>query len=387
MKLELLENVNVGQLDAIADTVESVIKLSSKIGDIGYAPDFSNNTLRNRMETENPLLTWLLNTPMSTQLRQSTASGLAPIHQDSKTGEFVLMFPYQVGTLPPDDTSGACCWVPMEITKAGGQVPLRLLCLKDNRSIMEKFINRNRKAGSNDLINYFLKAGESVTDARKRMAKMSMAFYTARNVILGTTTGGTPLLKPFHGLLQVLENPDVIKVFGGNVLGAFDKMGDRQAVLGGDSYTIWVHPITKRGLEQVVVEGKNGKLPTGWTRNGDSLAFNNNPVQADKIVPVDITRGTGEAWWLHGESTGAYLATDLSPADAYIVSDDFTSTNDPKQGCAGENDWYYNLGASFNNNPNHLGIITDIPLPASSLGNTLFGLDRLIQPDTLVPFV
>lgn len=387
MKMELLEHISVDQLSSIADTVENVVKLSSKIGDIGYAPNFSNNTLRNHMETEHPLLTWLLNTPMSTQMRQSTANGLAPIHQDSKTGEFMLMYPYQVGTLPPDDTSGACCWVPMELTKAGGEVPLRLLCLKDSRSIMEKFINANRRAGANDLTNYFLRPGESVTDARARMAKLSMAFYTARNVILGTTSGGTALLKPFHGLLQVLENPDVIKVLGTNVLGAFDKIGDRQAVLGGGSYTIWVHPLTKRGLDQVVVEGKNGKLPVGWTRNGNQLLFNNNPVTEDKGVPVDLTKGTGEAWVLHGESTGAYLATDLSPADAYIVKGDFSSTNDPNQGCAGESDWYYNLGAAFNNNPNHLGIITDIPLASSSLGTTLLGLDGLIQPDTLVPFV
>lgn len=377
-------NATTTQLDQIAQSVGEIVKLSSKIGDIGYSPDFSNNTLANQMENNHPLVTWLLNTPMTTQMRNAARSGLAPIHKDAQTGEWMLMIPYSVGTLPPDDTTGACCWVPLEIAKCGGAIPLRLLCLKDCENIMDNFINENRVAGSNDLINVFLRQGESVKDARVRMAKMSMAFFTAYNIVLGVTGAGTKFLKPFHGLLEILEGADVINILGTNILGAFESLSCRWNILSGGSYVIWVHPLTKQAIESVVVEGKNGKLPKGWTRNGNDIAYNGHPVREDKVVPVDVTAGTGEAWVLDGDTTGAYMATDLSPGQDYIRHG-FTSTDDPSQGCATECDFYYNLGGTFNTNPNRLAMITDIPLDANCLGNSLQGLDGLISPNTLVP--
>lgn len=385
-------NANNAQLDASAQLVSTIVessvreiaKLSSNIGDLGYAPDFSNNSLQNQMETNYPLVTWLLNTPLSSQMRNVTANGLAPIHQDAKTGKWMIQLPFQVGTLPPDDTTGACCWVPMDIAKCGDEAPIDLLCLKDCEQLLDNFINSNRKGGPNDLINYFLRQGESVKDARKRMAKLSMAFYTAHNIILGVSNAGTKVLKPFHGLLEVLEGKDVIKLLGTNVLGAFENLGCRHAVLGDGNYVAWVHPLVKTSIASLIVKGKNGEFPAGWTRNGDQISYENISIQADKMVPVDITAGTGEAWILDGQTTGAYLATDLSPAEQFIRHG-FTSTDDPANGCASECDFYYNYGSTFNTNPNKLAIITDIPLSTSCQGDTLQGLDNLIQPDTLVP--
>lgn len=377
---------SIDQIKAISQPMEDIIELSSKIGDIGYAPDFSNNTLASNMENTHPLVAWLMNTPMTTKMRAAASRGLGSLHKDAKTGEWVLEFPYTVGTLPPDDTTGACCWVPLEIAKCGGKVPLRLLCLKDCENIMDDLINKNRTGGSNDLLNVFLRPGETVKDARVRMAKNSMAFFTAYNMINGTINGGTTHLKPFHGLLEVLESADVIKKDGANILGAFDSLACRWSVLGGGNYIIAVHPLTKMGIEAVIVEGKNNKLPAGWTRNGDALSFRGAPVIADKVVPVDVTKGTGEAWILEANSVGTYMATDLIPAEPYIYHD-FTSTNDPAKGCAGKCDYYYNLGTVFNTNPNHLAVVHSIPLSANCQGDTLFGFDKLISPDTLVPMV
>lgn len=378
-------NVSTKQLETVAQDLTQIIKLSSNIGDIGIAPDYSKNVLRNPMQDQYPLLRWLMATSMSSLIRNASRQGLAQIHKDTDTGQWMIMLPYSVGTEAPIDTSGACCWVPLDIAKCGDKAPLNLLCLKDCYDIMDELINENRYPGSNDLTSYFLRPGESVQAARKRMAKMSMAFFTAWNVILGVSSAGTEVLKPFHGLLEVMEDPAVIKIVGSNILGAFDSLMCRLEVLGSGNYTVAVHPLTYQGIDSVVQPGRFNQLPPGWTRGGNGeLRFNNIGFIKDKMVPVDMVTGTGEAWVLDGGTTGVYLGTDLFPTDDFIRHS-YASNDDPTKGCASECDFYYNFGSVFNSNPNHLAMITDIPLSANCLGNSLAGLDGLIKPDTLVP--
>lgn len=379
-------NVSNNDLSKKALDIAEIIKLSSNIGDIGIATDFSKNMLRNPVQDRHPLVVWLLNTAMSARMRNANRQGLAQIHKDADTNDWVLLMPYTVGTLPPEDTSNACCWVPLDIAKCGGKVPLKLLCLKDCDSIFDYLVNESRYAGSNDLVGYFLRQGESVKDARKRMARMSMSFFTAYNIILGTSTAGTGILKPFHGLLEVMENAAVIKISGTNILGAFDSLYCRLQVLTGGNYVIAVHPLTYQGIDSAVVPGRFNSLPSGWSRNGSELRFHDMRFIQDKTIPVDLTAGTGEAWLLDGDTTGVYMATDLAPTDRFIRHG-FTSTDDPSKGCASECQFYYNFGAVFNNNPNRLAMITDIPLSANCIGNALQGLDGLVKPDTLVPMV
>ena len=375
---------SVKELQAASVDHEKVLKqMSSNIGDVGISVDFSQNTLRNPMQNNHPLLAWLMNTTMSTMARNSRNRGLSSIHKD-ENGDWQLMLPFSVYTLPPTDTQGACCWVPFDIAKCGGLVPLHMLCLKDCENIMDSLINMNRVGGGTDLIGQFLRQGETVQAARRRMARMSMSFFTARNVILGVSNAGTDVLKPFHGLLEVMEDVSVVKILGTDPLAAFDSLYCRLQVLGAGNYAIAVHPLTYQGIAAMVQPGRFDRLPDGWTRSGDTIRFRGIQFIQDKAVPVDLTGGVGEAWILDGETTGMYLATDLSPTDNF-VRHGFASTDDPAQGCASECDFYYNLGAAFNNNPNRLAVITDIPLSANCLGTSLQGLDGLITPNTLVP--
>lgn len=373
------------QLDAVAKNVTDILKLSSNIGDIGMAPDFSNNSLRNPLQNDFPLVNWLLSTPFSATMRNASRRGLGQIHKNSD-GDWVVMFPFTVGTLPPTDTTGACCWVPLDIAKCGGTAPLRLLCLKDCDSIMNNLINQNRYPGSNDLIGYLQREGESVKEARKRMARLSMAFFTAYNMILGTTTAGTDILKPFHGLLEVMESPDVTPMYGANPLAVFDSLWCRLQILGAGNYAIAVHPLTYMGIASTVQPGRFNELPAGWTKSGDEIRFNGIGFIQDTRVPIDLTAGTGEAWVLDGNVLAAFMGTDLMPADSFTRHGS-TSTDNPDEGCASECDFYYNYGSVFTSNPNRLTLITDIPLSSNCIGTALQGLDDLVQPTTLVPMV
>lgn len=371
------------QLNDNAVDAGAVAKLASNVGDIGIAPNFSQNQLANPIQNSFPLLTWLMNTSMSTMMRNANRRGDVVIRQDN-TGRWWIVLPYLAGTLPPEDTTNLCCWIPLDIAKCGDEAPLYLLCLKDCDNIMNNFVNQIRTGGSNDLTGYFLQPGETVKEAKTRMALQSMMFYTAWTAILGTTTSETALLKPFHGLLEVMEGSGVIKIAGTNVLSAMDALRCRLQVLGGSNFVLAMNPLVYYAVEAVVQPGQNGQLPAGWTRNGNDLRFNGYRIIQDKMVPVDLATNTGEIWVLDGDTTGLYLATDLAPAVGFRRNG-FASTDDPTQGCASECDFYYNLGTAFNMNPNTLAVITDVPLNSACTGATMVGLDNLITPDTLVP--
>lgn len=374
-------------LERNALDVTQIVELATNIGYIGQAPDFSKNSLRNPLQDQHPLLNWLMQTPLSIQMRNAGRQGLAAIHKDAETGEWMIMAPYTVGTLEPKDTTGACCWVPLEIAKCNSRSPLRLLCLKDCEDLMDNLVNKTRFGGSNDLIGYFLRQGESVKDARVRMAKTSMAFFTARNIILGHTDYETATLKPFHGLFQVMQSPGTIQMDGNNILGVFDSLRCRLQVLGDGNYVVALHPLTYQAVDEQVQPGRFDRLPSGWNRSATGeLSYHNIRFIQDKIVPVNLDEGTGEAWVIEGNNTGVYMGTDLIPANDFIRHG-FASTDDPSQGCASECDFYYNYGGVVNNNSNHLAVITDIPLSSACVGNTLVGLDDLVQPTTLVPMV
>lgn len=367
--------------------IDKVVNLSN-IGEIGMAPDFSQNQLANDLQNRFPLFNWLMNTEASRRIGGTFRNGNAMITRDENQ-ELNIVLPFEVGTTLPTDTSNECCWTPMELAKCGSKVVLKLLCLKDCEKLLENFVWSKKRFGSNDLTGYFAHEGETVKDARERMAKMSMAYLTAINVINGTSTTGTTVLKPFHGLLEVVEDKAVIKILGTNILASFDSLACRLSVVGGTSsasdIVYAVHPLVYQAIKEVVVPGKfNGELPTNWTKdaNGD-LRFLGHRFIEDKLVPVDVTRGVGDIWVLDGASVGAMLGTSLVPSEEFIRRTFAEQNKD--NGCGTECTFYYNFGTAFHLNPNRLAVITDVPLSANCMGATLNGLDSLIKPQTIVP--
>jgi hypothetical protein len=365
--------------------------LSSNVGGVGMAPDYSNNMLTSRLQNEFPLVTWLMSTAMSTMLRTTASNGLASLYKDPDTGMWMIMLPYDVYTLPPIDTEGACCWVPIDIAKCAHNAPLNLLCLQDCDNVFDNLVNNIRTVGTNDLVGYFQRQGETAKQAKTRMAQLTMAFLTARNIILGVSDAATGVLKPFHGLLEVMENPAVIHIMGSNILSAFASLSCRLAVLadamdGSDTYVFAAHPLVIRSIAEMVRPGQFGSYPDGWTKSADgTISFQGIRFIADKLVPIDLETGTGEVWMLNGDVLGVFMATDLVPGQNF-VREQFAFSNDPDSGCATECTYYWNFGTVANSNPNKLAVISGIPISANCT-DSLIGLENAITPDTLVPFI
>ncbi len=367
------------------DKVMEHLNSGSNIGTIGRGVDFSDNELATELQNQFPLLTWLMGTGPAAKMRGAYQNGSLPMRKNDE-GDWTIRLPFKVGTTPPQDTSGECCWVPMELTKCGAETLIKLLCLKDCESMLDNFIMKKQKFQPNDLICYFMRAGETIKAARIRMARMSMAWFTAHNIILGTTDTGTAVLKPFHGLMQVIEDPAVIKISGHNILAAFDSLACRYAVLGEGDIVYAVHPLTYYSIKREIVPGKNGQLPAGWAKNGEDVTFHGHRFIADKMVPVDVDNATGEIWQLDGNVVGAWMATTLQPSDEF-QRHTFTTNNNQVEGCAGECDYYYNFGLAFGTDPNRLAVITDVPLSTNCVGPHMLGTEHLYQPDTFVPIV
>lgn len=330
-----------------------------------------------------PLVAWLLGTSATRSAKAKAARGLEAIHKDAD-GDYVMEVPRTIWTEPAQSTRGECCWVPFDFAKCAGTVPLNLLCLKDCDAIFDELIGQNTRYDAKSAFAEIAGDGETLETVKKRVARMSMAFLTAYNVILGTDDGATDILKPFHGLLEVMENSAIMSIYGGNILAAFDQFGCRLSVLGNDGeYVFATNPLTYESIRKVVsVKNDLGEYPTGWEVNGNEIKYLGIGFVQDRLVPVDMTNGTGEVWILNGSVCGLFLATDLMPTDAFIRHSGLMKSNDAD--CGSECDYYYNYGAAFNNNSNKMAVIVDIPIAAVCQA-AVADLGGLINPKTLIP--
>lgn len=377
-------NGEMNKVALSAETMQELIQLHN-IGDVGLGRDFSDNQLQSPIQVGDALVNWLLSTPLSTTLKNASKR-MSEVFMRDSTGKWNILLPQSVYTTPPEDTSGLCCWTPFEIAHCGSMADIDLLCLQDCTPILDEFINKDRRAGSNDLTNYFLNEGESVWDARLRMNRLSMQFFTEHELILGLPNVGTKVLKPFNGLLSVLENPAVLQTSGVDVISAFKDIKCRYSVLGGmQGFVYAVNPLTYDAISEQVQPGKFNTLPDGWTKTGNTLSYNGVSFIPSKKVPIDITAGTGEAWLLHSSVVGAYLGAGGLQPGADFIREGYSFNNKPGEGCATDCINYYNYGTVAGTNPNYMMIIKDIPLSPNCLGGTLQGLDNLITPETLVP--
>ena len=338
--------------------------------------------VRTELMNYSPLYNYLINTALARRVRGmiNGDDGMCILHKDSE-GNYVIDIPQTFWSEPAVSTAEECCWQPFDFAKCGAPVPVNRLCLKDCDSIDNELLGRvvrmNKSYGE------LARQGETLWATKKRIARISMAFLTMNNVILGTTSATTDILKPFHGLMEVMSNPAVVTVSGADILSAFDSLYCRMAILGADGYTFAVNPLIYESIASVVQPGQFGNLPNGWTRNGDSIRFHGIGFIQDRHVPVNLTLGTGEVWVLKSDAVGAWMATDLMPADAFIKESGHQEES-LADGCGSSCTFYYNYGSVFNNNANKLMRITGIPVSAACAAST-GDLGGLIMPETLIP--
>ncbi|WP_304762624.1 hypothetical protein [Faecalibaculum rodentium] len=380
------ELIRSAEENAIESTLAAEnLMTNSNIGSLGRNIDLSDNELANQLQMDFPLVDWLMNTTPSANMRGKYDAGNLPMYKDDDN-TWKIRLPFTVGTLPPEDTSGECCWTPMELAKCGKETSLHLLCLKDCETMLDNFILKKQRFQANDLINYFMQKGETIKQARVRMAEMSFVWFQKHNIVLGTPDTRTATLKPFNGLLSVIEDPAVIKVAGTTPLAAFDSLACRYAVLGEGDIVYACHPLTYYSLQREIVKGKNGEYPEGWTKDESTgeIKFHNHGFIKDKDIPVDEDAGVGEIWQLDGTAVGCMMFTSFIPSEEFRRHT-FSTNNNQVEGCAAECDYYYNAGLVFCTNPNKLAVITDVPLSTNCSGITMLGTDSLMHPDTIVP--
>ena len=368
-----LENsaVDVAQLST------NYVDIISDCGGLeGFEP---KNVLQNRF----PLAVWLLNTSFARYLRQRstdpevfTRSADADVIRD-------MSIPGTVWTLEPTNSATECCWTMPDFAKCDSTVPLYGVCLKDCDNIYEDLFYRRLRIRDRQALDGIARTGDSLKEVNRRLMRLWMAFYTAHTLVLGTHDTSDNVTKPLHGLVEVLENDAVLKLYGSNILGAFASLGCRLDVLGGSGHVFACNPIIYNAIKAVVTPDQYNRLPERWSRNGDTITFHGIGFIQDAMVPVDLLNSTGEVWMLAGDSVGGFLATNLMPEADFIIEDDFTEL--PKaDGCARVCTYMYNFGAVANNNAQRLAVITDVPFN-SNCADSIGDLGGIIAPTTLIP--
>ena len=378
MNINEMDSRTLSALDAKAMTPE---KLASNfidiISDCESLEDFS---LRNELQRYSELATWLLDTPFARMMRRRSTDP-QKFHRGTEEGvEWEMEVPGTVWTLDPQNSSADCCWTIPDFAKCAGKVPLNFVCLKDCDSIFDKMVFDRLRINQKSRLEGFAREGETINEVENRIRHLWMGFYTLHTVILGTTATSDNITKPFHGLLEVLQNDAVISMSGANILGAFDSIGCRLDVLGGDGWVFATHPLIYRSIEAVVVADERGNYPAGWSKQNGRLRFHGIGFIDDKLVPVDMDNMTGEIWLLDGSAVGAFLAYNIG--NELEIRDDFTEKT-LEEGCAQLCTYLYNFGTVANNNANRLMIVSGVPV--SSACTEIADLASLINPTTLVP--
>lgn len=373
-------NISTEALDKVA--VDEA-KLASNIGEI--APSCTGDqSIASEVQDNFPVVARLLRTRMSQVMRDRATRNLINAHKETIDDEtkWVLEIPATVYTTEPTSTADECCWVPFDFDKCASNVPLNLLCLKDCENMEDVIMDRIVRFGRNDAIPGIASAGETLREVKERIDRLSMAFFTAKNILLGIDNTYTDTLKPFHGLLATLENPAVTHIDGTNILEAFDMLGCRLAIFGGNQWFA-VHPLIYDAIDAAVYPDENDRLPEGWARRNGTLTYKGRGFVLDKAMPIDTEAGTGEIWMIDDNTVGAFMATDLNPTEPFTrrTGENYGVTN---ADCGSECLYLYNMGTTFAQDANKIAVITDVPVRAGCV-DTVADLASLVSPTTLIP--
>ena len=360
-----------------------VAKLSTNFIDlISDCEGTEGYTLRNALQDRFPLAYWLMNTPFPQRMREWSLDP-QKMHKSSEEGvEWEIDVPGTVWTLEPANSGEDCCWTMPDFAKCAGKVPVSMVCLKDCDNIFDTMVYERLRINRRTALGGFAREGETVEQVNARIRRYWFAFYQMHTSILGTMNTSDNIVKPFHGLLEVLQSDAVLSISGANILAAFESLACRMAVLDG-RFVFAVNPLIYRSVEAAVRPNDRGELPSGWGRDRDGrLTFNGMGFITDKLVPVDMENMTGDIWVLAEDAVGLFLAYALGREKE--VRDDFTEQS-KEDGCGQFCHYLYNFGTVANNNANRLMVISGVPV--SSACTEIGDLAGLINPTTLVPAV
>lgn len=375
---EQMANFNLNRLMRQAVEVQELA--SNFVDIISDCQSLEDFTLRNALQDRYPLAVWLMETRMSNVLRDMESDPQRFHKGGEKNTQWVMDVPGTVYTLAPANSGDDCCWTIPDFAKCAGSVPMSFVCLKDCDNIFDSLVYDKLRINAKSALERFAREGETINQVENRIRHLWMAFYTMHTAILGTMQTSDNIVKPFHGLLEVLQNDAVVSISGANILAAFDSIACRLAVLGGDDWVFAVNPLIYRSIKAVIKRDERGEYPDGWSVDANGrLRFEGIGFIDDKLVPVDMEAMTGDIWLIDGSATGLYLAYDLGREAERDTFTEETKAN----GCGTECHFLYNFGTVANNNANRVMVISGVPV--SSACTEIADLAELINPTTLVP--
>lgn len=375
---EQMANFNLNRLMRQAVEVQELA--SNFVDIISDCQSLEDFTLRNALQDRYPLAVWLMETRMSNVLRDMESDPQRFHKGGENNTQWVMDVPGTVYTLAPANSGDDCCWTIPDFAKCAGSVPMSFVCLKDCDNIFDSLVYDKLRINAKAALERFAREGETINQVENRIRHLWMAFYTMHTAILGTMQTSDNIVKPFHGLLEVLQNDAVVSISGANILAAFDSIACRLAVLGGDDWVFAVNPLIYRSIKAVIKKDERGEYPDGWSVDANGrLRFEGIGFIDDKLVPVDMEAMTGDIWLIDGSATGLYLAYDLGREAKRDTFTEETKAN----GCGTECHFLYNFGTVANNNANRVMVISGVPV--SSACTEIADLAELINPTTLVP--
>lgn len=375
---EQMANFNLNRLMRQAVEVQELA--SNFVDIISDCQSLEDFTLRNALQDRYPLAVWLMETRFSNILRDMESDPQRFHKGGEDNTQWVMDVPGTVYTLAPANSGDDCCWTIPDFAKCAGSVPMSFVCLKDCDNIFDSLVYDKLRINAKAALERFAREGETINQVENRIRHLWMAFYTMHTAILGTMNTSDNIVKPFHGLLEVLQNDAVVSITGANILAAFDSIACRLAALGGDDWVFAVNPLIYRSIKAVIKKDERGEYPDGWSVDANGrLRFEGIGFIDDKLVPVDMEAMTGDIWLIDGSATGLYLAYDLGREAERDTFTEETKAN----GCGTECHFLYNFGTVANNDANRVMVISGVPV--SSACTEIADLAELINPTTLVP--
>lgn len=373
-------------IDELSSAIQKNMQNSSASLPFGLGRDYS--------KTKPSLGDFRLTSPMvASMLEGISTSTIGEFRKDPTTGKWKVVG-YTWGTTDPDDGEG-CCFVPFELQACKDEAEVYFLCLKDCETVLDKMMNEELSYKGTDLLNYFQKLGMTYDESLKFMAWYSFAFRTQRTIAQGLTNlSGVPGLRPFHGIAEVMSHKAVTPLKGTDIIGGFAQAGCVLDVLnagGSSNYAIFVHPLGYAAIDEVITEGRNGKLPAGWARRSGSFAgqstelyFKGIPVVKDPYVPKDLENtNTFEAYIIDTSTTRVSMKhPELMIPESAIRTG---QTLDPDDNCTMVIcDIYENAGVAHSSNYARNILIADMPLGANCSAGVFSRVQNAL--DGTVPF-
>ena len=367
------------------------------IGHIGAGVSYASAVPRNPMQDSYPLTDWLMSNPAATRMRAHVTQGLGNIRRaNNNLSGWEVSLPPLVHTLEPPDTTGRCCFAPMDLAVCGESTPLALVCLEDSWNISDGMWQNMQTAGNIDMVGVWQRQGESTRTARRRWARICFAFYTAHNIILGESTTDGPWIRPAHGLREVMERPTVANFDGSKMLGAFDEYYCRLRIVGDVAGTVfWMHRLVLDSIREQIRPDVNGHRPEGWEVDAmGNVTFHRLPLREAEAQNINLEAVIphGDVLCLNANDTFALTAAPLlvpendgDPRKFQFHRPIFEGATQRPDDCGGEREYLYNGFGVDNFNDNKIAIISGVPISSACSGQALKGLDALINISTLIP--